>query len=40
MNFIGICDACCSVKVFNTDRERELWERFHPHQEDYEVSHV
>jgi hypothetical protein len=32
--FIGTCDECHQAKTFCTERERELWERNHPHQED------
>lgn len=34
MNFIGICAECYSVKAFDTERERDLWEKFHPHLEE------
>lgn len=32
--FIGICDECRQAKPFATERERDLWEQNHPHQED------
>jgi hypothetical protein len=31
--FIGMCHECLTVKEFPTERERDLWEKFHPHQE-------
>lgn len=31
--YIGICHECLSLKTFHTAQERDLWEKFHPHQE-------
>ena len=30
---IGICDECLSVKEFPSEKARDMWEKFHPHQE-------
>ena len=34
MTFYGMCDECASVKSFTNERDRDLWEKFHPHQEN------
>jgi hypothetical protein len=33
-HFIGICDECRTVKTFTTSRARELWETYHPHDDE------
>ena len=32
--FLGVCDECRQAKSFSTERDRELWQKFHPHDED------
>lgn len=32
--WIGVCEECDSVKRFDTERERDLWQLFHAHQEN------
>lgn len=32
--FMGVCDECRQAKPFATERERELWQKFHTHLED------
>jgi hypothetical protein len=29
--WLGICPECLQSKTFGTERERDLWERFHTH---------
>jgi hypothetical protein len=31
--FMGVCDECRQAKPFRTERERDLWEKFHAHEE-------
>lgn len=33
-HYIGFCDECRQAKTFSSERERELWQKFHPHEED------
>lgn len=35
-HYLGMCDVCRSVKTFDSARSRDLWEKFHPHEEDGE----
>ena len=30
--FLGICDECRQARNFRTEREAELWKKFHPHE--------
>lgn len=30
--YMGICYTCLAVKPFASKRERDLWEKFHPHE--------
>jgi hypothetical protein len=34
--WLGICSECLQSKSFPTERERDLWERFHPHLQEGE----
>lgn len=29
---IAVCDECCQVKQFTTERARDQWQKFHPHE--------
>lgn len=31
--WMGFCDECRQAKPFKTERERDLWERNHYHEE-------
>lgn len=31
--WVGLCDECCSAKPFASERERDLWERHHTHDQ-------
>jgi len=31
--YMGICDECHQAKPFATERERDLWEQFHAHDD-------
>lgn len=30
---LGLCDECRQVKTFGTERERELWQKYHAHDD-------
>lgn len=30
--WIGVCDECRQSKTFATERERELWSKYHTHE--------
>lgn len=32
--WLAICDQCRQSKAFRSERERDLWDRNHAHQED------
>lgn len=32
-HYVAICDECRTVKTFGSERERELWEKFHTHDQ-------
>lgn len=34
--YVGMCAECNSVKLFDSERDRDLWSMFHPHLENYE----
>jgi hypothetical protein len=29
--FMAVCDECRQAKPFRTERERDLWQKHHPH---------
>lgn len=31
--WLGICDTCRQARNFNSERERDLWQKFHPHDD-------
>lgn len=31
--FLGVCDECQSARWFTTEHERDLWLKFHPHDD-------
>lgn len=33
--YVGRCPTCLSDREFRTERERDLWLRYHAHHEDY-----
>jgi hypothetical protein len=35
-HWLGFCDTCRAAKTFPTARERELWLKYHPHEEEGE----
>jgi hypothetical protein len=32
--YMGFCDVCRSAKTFTSQKERDGWEKFHPHGEN------
>lgn len=35
IRYIGMCDECYSVKSFDTQAQRDLWEKYHAHDEGH-----
>jgi hypothetical protein len=37
-HFIGVCDNCRTVKAFDSEQDRDLWMRHHPHGDGPRMS--
>ncbi len=33
-HYIGFCHECQSTKTFNSERARDLWQQYHPHNQE------